>query len=70
MIKNKYYTLGEIFRLGLLRTRKGKAYKHKATVRDLVLAHLKYKRVKSKWGDAFSVSESEIKRYNSHKPRL
>lgn len=28
----KYYTLGEIFRLGLIKDKKGKPYKHKASV--------------------------------------
>ncbi len=61
----KTYTVGQIFRLGLLKNRYGKPYGHKGTVRNTIVKHLKYKVGKSKWGDTILVSEAEIKRYNA-----
>jgi len=60
----KMYTLGEIWRRGLLKSKTGKPYTHKATVRNMVLQHMKYNRVTSKWGKSFAVSDAEIKKFN------
>ncbi len=62
----KLYTIGEIWRLGLLKNKDGKPYHHKSTVHSMVLKHMKYKRVNSKWGKSFAVSDAEIKEFNRH----
>ena len=59
----KYYTIGEIFRLGLLKNHKGEPYKHKATV-STVVRGMKVVRKKTAFGLGKFVPESEIKRHN------
>lgn len=59
----KHYTIGEIFRLGLLKNHKGEAYKHKSTVRNM-LGKAKKKKVQGQYGPTYQVSEQEIDRLN------
>ena len=59
----KHYTIGEIFRLGLLKNFDGEPYKHKATISRYVNG-MKYRIRKTRWGDAKEVSEKEIKKFN------
>lgn len=61
----KYYTIGEIFRLGLLKNHKGEPYKHKATISKIV-NNMDYKEKKSPFGPSKVVSEIQIKKYNQH----
>lgn len=64
MKKIKYYTIGEIFRLGLLRSYDGTPYKHKASVSNIV-NKMKTKTMDTKWGPAKVISEEQIEEYNS-----
>jgi len=59
----KYYTTGEIYRLGLLKNRNGKPFKHKASVYKIV-KRLPNKVIDTKWGPSLSVSELDIKKQN------
>lgn len=59
----KHYTIGEIYRLGLLKSHEGKPYRHKATVSRIV-SSLVNKEKKTPWGVAKVVSEKEIERHN------
>jgi hypothetical protein len=60
----KFYTIGEIFRLELLKNHEGQPYKDKATISRIVnLMHYKLK--KTPFGPAKVVSEKEIKKHNS-----
>ena len=61
----KYYTIGEIFRLGLLKTWDGQPYKNKDSV-SRVVNKLKYKTVKTRWGVAKALSMAEIDKHNKH----
>lgn len=58
-----HYTLGEIFRLGLLLNHKGEPYRHKASALKAVLK-LKHTKVKTPWGIGYSVSEKELSTHN------
>ena len=57
----KKYTLGEVFRLGLLKNYKGEPYKHKATISRL-LRGAKYEIVETPWGQAKVFTEEEIQK--------
>lgn len=59
----KFYTIGEIYRKGLLKNHAGEPYKHKATISKIVNG-MKYKMVKSPWGPGKAVSEEEIAKFN------
>jgi len=59
----KHYTIGEIFRLGLLKGWDGKPYKHKATVSKYV-NQMKWRIRKTRWGEAKEVSGKEIEDFN------
>jgi len=60
----KHYSIGEIFRLGLLKNFDGVPYKHKATVSKIV-ARLPYKEEKTRWGVSKTLSEKHIEEYNN-----
>lgn len=62
-MKTQYYTIGQIFRLGLLKNHKGEPYKDKATVSRIV-SHMKYVILMTVWGKAKTVSMSEIRKHN------
>lgn len=57
------YTIGQIYRLGLLKNHLGKAYGHKATVSKIVNT-LPYSVVDTAFGPSKAVSMSTIKEYN------
>lgn len=59
----KYYTIGQIFRLGLLKNHKGDAYTAKGTISKIV-SRMKFKEVKTAFGPSKMVSDKEIKRHN------
>lgn len=59
----KYYTLGEIFRKGLLKNWKGEPYKDKASL-SKVVNKLRYTTKRTPWGIAKCLSEKQIKEYN------
>ena len=58
-----HYTIGEIFRLGLLKNFDGKPYKHKATISKIV-NQMTTKSKQTRWGIAKTLSEKQIKEYN------
>lgn len=60
---NKTYTIGEVFRLGLLKNHRGEAYRDKATC-SRVISRLKTSKKKTAWGMATVISLEEIKRHN------
>lgn len=62
-MKQKYYSIGEVFRLGLLKNHEGQPYKHKATI-SKVVSSLKFRQRKTAWGPSKEVSMAEIERYN------
>ena len=57
------YTIGEIFRLGLLKNHKGEPYKDKGTV-SKALSKLPYTTKKTAWGSAKYFSIKDIESYN------
>lgn len=59
----KEYTIGEIYRLGLLKNHKGEPYKHRATITKLVKG-MKWREVKTPFGISKVVSQSEINKHN------
>lgn len=59
----RFFTIGEIFRLKLLKNYKGEPYKDKAAV-SRVVNKLQYKVKKTAWGQAKCISEEQIKIYN------
>ena len=59
----KYHTIGEIFRLKLLKNHKGQPYNDKSAVARIVNT-LNYKERDTPWGPAKVVSQSEINRHN------
>lgn len=59
----KYYTIGEVFRLGLLKNHKGEAYKDKATV-SRVIGKMKTGTRNTPFGIAKVISESDIDTHN------
>lgn len=60
----KYYTIGEVYRLGLLKNHKGQPYTAKATI-SRVFSKLKAKEKKTPWGMSKIVSELEIEQWNN-----
>jgi len=60
----KKYTIGEVFRLGLLKNYQGKPYKHKATISKLINL-LNYDIIETAYGPAKVVSKEEIERSNN-----
>jgi len=60
------YTIGEIYRQGLLKNHKGEPYKHKATIAKIV-SQLKYKIKKTPWGVAKCLTKEQIEKYNSNR---
>lgn len=60
----KTYTIGEIFRLGLLKNHEGKPYAHKSTVSKIV-NKLSPEDKNTAFGNAKVLSEAQIHRYNS-----
>ena len=60
----KYFTIGEIYRLGLLKSFDGKPYRHKATISRYV-NQMKFSLRMTRWGLAKEVSATEIKRFNA-----
>lgn len=63
-MKQTYFTIGEIFRLGLLKTFDGQPYKHKASISNIV-AKLSTKSLQTKWGLAKTLSEEQIEEFNN-----
>ncbi len=59
----KVYTLGEVFRLGLLKNHAGEPYKNKATVLKIIRT-LKHTKRATPWGEAYAVTPAEIARHN------
>lgn len=59
----KKYTIGEIFRLGLLKNHKGESYKHKATISRIV-NQSNYKEVKTPFGYGKVLTDKDIKELN------
>jgi len=57
------YTIGEVFRMGLLKNQNGVAYKDKATVSN-VLSHYPHTVRKTPHGPAKIYSEATIKKAN------
>lgn len=60
----KTYTLGEIFRLGLMKDKNGYAYKTRGGISRMLRKHMKFKRIKTKYGKGLCVTEAEIKKFN------
>ena len=60
----KHYTIGQIYKLGLLKNYQGEPYKNKATVSRIV-GKMKWKSGKTPWGDAKVVSEDQILKHNT-----
>ena len=65
----KQFTIGEIFRLGLLKTFRGEAYKDKATV-SRVVSKLGSKEKLTPWGMAKTLSEKQIRDWNNRFNRV
>ena len=61
-----YYTIGEIFRLGLLKNSFGDAYKHKGAV-SKALSGVEYKEARTPWGMAKTYSEAQIEELNKER---
>ncbi len=62
--KKKTYTLGEIFKLGLLKNKDGLPFAHKGTVAKVIQGKLQHKKVSTRWGMGYEVSVEEINRFN------
>lgn len=60
----KHYTLGEIYRLGLLKNNKGEPYKSKGAV-SVASRGLKRKKTASAFGPSYMISQAEIDRFNA-----
>lgn len=59
----RHYTIGEIYRQGLLLNHKGEPYKHKSTISKIVRG-MKIEKRMTPFGPAKTISESEIARHN------
>ena len=59
----KYFTIGEIFRLGLLKNHRGEPYRNKTEVSRIV-GKLKFKERKTPWGLAKTISEKQVEEWN------
>ena len=57
------HTLGQIFKLGLLKNSKGEPYKHRATISSIA-SKLGTEDTKTQWGMAKTLTEDQIMRYN------
>lgn len=62
-MKETRYTIGEIYRLGLLKNNKGEAYKSAAAV-SVATRTLECRMEHTAYGLARMISKSEIERYN------
>lgn len=65
-MEEKLYTVGEIFRLGLLKNHHGEPYKHKATILQIV-RRLPHARTETPWGTAYAISAAEIEKFNARR---
>ena len=59
------YTVGEVARLGLLKSHLGKPYKDKATVLRILQSVAGIKRVKTPFGLGYAVTDHQIDVLNS-----
>lgn len=59
----KYFTIGEIYRLGLLKTHKGTPYSSKGAV-SVALRGIKKQKRETAHGPAYMVSQAQIDRLN------
>jgi hypothetical protein len=59
----KYYTIGEVFRQGLLKNHKGESYKHKASI-SKIFGKLSTKTKKTPWGEAKLIDDKTIQKLN------
>ncbi len=59
----KLYTLGEIYRLKLLKNHEGKPYSSKGALSH-VFQMLPYKTKKTPWGDAKCLTQAQIDAFN------
>jgi hypothetical protein len=62
---NQNFTVGDIFRLKLLKNHSGEPYKDKATIARIVKNELKAERKLTPWGMGWNVHGSEITRWNN-----
>lgn len=63
-MKERLYTIGEIFRGKLLRNFKGTAYTDKSTILRIV-QKMKFSRVRTQFGMGYAVPKKEIDRHNN-----
>ena len=59
----KTYSIGEIHRLGLLKSHTGEPYKDKATV-SRVVSTMSFIEKNTPWGMAKTLTEADIQRHN------
>ena len=59
----RYYTIGEITRLGLLKKHKGEPYSDKATVSRIV-SKMDFVEMETPWGKAKTVTKTQIDQHN------
>lgn len=62
---SKRYTVGEVFRGGLLLTKNGKPYTDKATVLRVCRMLPSAKYVQTPWGRALTVTQGDITKHNA-----
>ena len=62
--ENKYFTIGEIYRLGLLKTAEGEPYRTKTSVLKLVNKQ-KYHDKLTKYGMGKALTDKQIKELNN-----
>jgi hypothetical protein len=62
---NQNFTVGDIFRLKLLKNHSGEPYKDKATISRIVKNQMKAERKLTPWGMGWSVHGSDITRWNN-----
>jgi len=63
-MKEKLYSIGEVFRLGLLINSKGVSYKHKATISKIINS-MSYEIQNTPFGPSKAISERQIAEHNS-----
>jgi len=63
-MSNKYYTTGEIFRLGLLKTADGKPYKHKASVSTRIAKSGYAVERPTRWGKSKTITAKQVEALN------
>ena len=61
---NKNYSLGQIYRLGLLKNHEGKPYRHKATISRIVRYLPGVTKRDGPFGQEYAIPKAEIARYN------